>query len=120
MSARHILSIADLSSENIATIVQRSCALASCRDGRHTPLAGRSVGLYFRKTSTRTRTSFAIGAGRLGATVIIYGPSDLQTNTGETVGDTAKVLAGYLDALVVRTAASIDEMKTLAAQDEMS
>src|SRR5262249_47804343 len=43
-----------------------------------------------------------------------------QTNTGETVGDTAKVLAGYLDALVVRTAASIDEMKTLAAQDEMS
>lgn len=120
MSARHILSVADLSSGNLTAIVQRSRALACSLGDRQTPLAGKSVGLYFRKTSTRTRTSFAVGAGRLGATIIIYGPSDLQTNTGESLEDTAKVLAGYLDALVVRTAASLEEMKTLAAQDEMS
>jgi ornithine carbamoyltransferase len=56
----------------------------------------------------------------LGAITISYGPSDLQTNTGETIDDTGKVLSGFLDGLVIRTAESIAEMKALAAQDRMA
>jgi ornithine carbamoyltransferase len=57
---------------------------------------------------------------RLGAGTIAYGPSDLQINTGETIHDTARVLSGFLDALVIRTNASIVEMKAMASQDEMA
>jgi ornithine carbamoyltransferase len=71
-------------------------------------------------TSTRTRTAFSSGAARLGATVIAYGPNDLQLNTGETIEDTGKVLSRMLDGLVVRTAADPLELRALAAQDRMS
>jgi ornithine carbamoyltransferase len=83
-------------------------------------LRGKAVGIYFRNTSTRTRTSFAIGAAKLGAATLMYGPYDLQTNTGETLEDTGRVLAGYLDALVVRAANDGSEIRRLAAQTEMS
>jgi ornithine carbamoyltransferase len=57
---------------------------------------------------------------KLGAGVVAYGPKDLQLVTGESIQDTACVLAGYLDFLVIRTNDSIEEMRTLAAQSEMS
>jgi len=120
LSCRHILSITDLTPSDIAGMVRRSVAIGTGQDEMVPSLAGRVIGLYFRKTSTRTRTSFAVGAARLGATTIFYGPNDLQTNTGETVQDTAKVLAGYLDVLVIRTAESLAEMKIFAAGGEMS
>jgi ornithine carbamoyltransferase len=56
----------------------------------------------------------------LGGQVIAYGPNDLQIVTGETVPDTARVLANYLDALVIRTNESIAEMRQLAGQDRMA
>ena len=73
------------------------------------------VGIYFRGTSTRTRTAFTVAAHRLGAGVIAYGPADLQIATGETVSDTARVLSDYLDALVIRTNDSTEEMRAFAA-----
>ncbi|GCE13505.1 ornithine carbamoyltransferase [Tengunoibacter tsumagoiensis] len=88
-------------------------------EGKQT-LKDKIVGIYFRKTSTRTRTAFTVGASKLGASVIAYGPNDLQINTGETIEDTARVLAGYLDALVLRTAESIDEMKIFAAYNNIA
>jgi ornithine carbamoyltransferase len=78
------------------------------------------VGVYFRKTSTRTRTGFMVGAGRLGATTVYFGPGDLQTNTGETLEDTARTLAGYLDVLVMRTNEGVEEMRTFASHSAMS
>jgi ornithine carbamoyltransferase len=78
------------------------------------------VGIYFSKTSTRTRTSFSIGALRLGAQTISYGPNDLQINTGETLEDTGRVLSQYLDMLVVRTNEPVADMAALAAQGKMS
>jgi ornithine carbamoyltransferase len=78
------------------------------------------VGIYFRGTSTRTRTAFTVGAVKLGAGTIAYGPNDLQMVTGETVQDTARVLSGFLDALVIRTNQSIEEMRSMAMQDRMS
>lgn len=120
MSVKHLLSIADLDPSDVAQIVGRSLEIASEHPKETTSLAGKAVGVYFRKPSTRTRTSFALGAARLGAWTIVYGPKDLQTNTGESTEDTAKILSGYLDALVLRTAESLAEMKALAAQREMA
>ncbi|HET7114755.1 MAG TPA: hypothetical protein VFI57_14005, partial [Pyrinomonadaceae bacterium] len=57
---------------------------------------------------------------KLGGTPVAFGPNDLQISTGETIQDTARVLSGYLDALVIRTNESIDEMRTFASQNEMA
>jgi ornithine carbamoyltransferase len=117
---RHILSLADVGPENLASLVDDALAIASGRGVSEQPLRGKVAGVYFRGTSTRTRTAFTVGAMKLGANVISYGPNDLQLNTGESIQDTARVLAGYLDILVIRTNESVEEMRTLAAQDEMS
>jgi ornithine carbamoyltransferase len=117
---RHLLSIADLDSATVLSLVEDAVAIAGGRWQGRLPLAGRFVGIYFRKSSTRTRTSFTIGAMRLGAQVIAYGPNDLQVVTGETLPDTARVLANYLDALVIRTNEPIEEMRQLASQDRMA
>ena len=120
MPARHLLSISDLESETLLSLVENAVAIAQGRWQGRLPLADRVVGIYFRKTSTRTRTSFAVGAMKLGAHVITYGPNDLQVVTGETVPDTARVLANYLDALVIRTNEAIEEMRQLTSQDRMA
>jgi ornithine carbamoyltransferase len=116
---RHVLSILDLSPQEVDDLCRRAIRM------KHAPsdaqsLRGVTVAVYFRKTSTRTRTAFAVGAGRLGATVVTFGPHDLQTNTGETLEDTARVLAGYVDVLVMRTNESVDEMKIFAAHPTLS
>lgn len=84
------------------------------------PLRGKVVGIYFKRSSTRTRSSFTVAALKLGAAPLAYGPNDLQISTGETIHDTARVLSGYLDGLVIRTNESIEEMRMFAAQNEMA
>ena len=116
---RHVLSILDLSPEQVLYLARRAVEIKRAPVAPQT-LRGKSVGVYFRKTSTRTRTGFTVGAGRLGATVVTFGPNDLQTNTGETMEDTARTLAGYLDVLVMRTNEGVDEMRTFAAHPGMS
>lgn len=118
-TGRHVLSVLDLSPAEVEGLCRRAIQL------KHTPsapqtLREKTVGVYFRKTSTRTRTAFCVGAGRLGATVVTFGPDDLQTNTGETLHDTARVLAGYLDILVMRTNESVEEMKLFASYPPLS
>jgi len=83
-------------------------------------LAGKIVGIYFRKPSTRTRTSFTVAALKLGAQTVVYGPNDLQITTGEPIEDTVRVLSGYLNALVIRTNAEFKEMETWATQDDLA
>jgi ornithine carbamoyltransferase len=117
---QHLLSLIDIAPSEIAYLVDRTLQIASGQIEGQKPLSGRAVGIYFRKTSTRTRTSFSLGAAKLGASVMAYGPADLQINTGETVEDTARVLAGYLDALVMRTAEPLEEMQRFANQDNMA
>jgi ornithine carbamoyltransferase len=120
MPKRHMLTIMDLEPSVISSLIDRTLEIAAGELQGKQPLKDKAVGIYFRKTSTRTRTSFTLGANKLGAFVIQYGPNDLQTNTGETIQDTARVLSGYIDALVMRTAESLDEMKVLADQGTMS
>jgi ornithine carbamoyltransferase len=120
MAARHVLSIADLDTEALSGLVDDGVAIARGEWEWQKPLAGKTVGIYFKKSSTRTRTSFSVGAMKLGASIISYGPNDLQIVTGETLQDTARVLANYLDALVIRTNEPIAEMRALANQERMS
>lgn len=119
VARRHVLSILDLSPDEVLYLCRRALALKHAQSDPQT-LRGRTVGVYFRKTSTRTRTGFMVGAGRLGATTVYFGPNELQTNTGETLEDTARTLAGYLDVLVMRTNESVEEMRTFAAHPSMS
>jgi ornithine carbamoyltransferase len=116
---RHLLSLKEVGPENLARLVDHALAFAA-RPVNEPLLAGKTVGIYFKGTSTRTRTAFTVGAIKLGATPVAYGPNDLQIATGETISDTARVLSNYLDALVIRTNASIDEMRAFASQGEMA
>jgi ornithine carbamoyltransferase len=117
---RHLLSLAEIGPDNLANLVGRSLDIARRRGGHERLLAGRVVGVYFRGTSTRTRTAFTAGALRMGADVIAYAPHDLQIETGETTRDTGRVLSGFIDALVIRTNGPLSEMREFAAQDRMA
>jgi ornithine carbamoyltransferase len=120
MPVQHLLTTSSLQPETVLSLVENAVAIAAGRWADRRPLAGRTIGIYFRKTSTRTRTSFSVGALHLGAKIISYGPNDLQIETGETIPDTARVLSNYLDALVIRTNETIEEMHAFASQDQMA
>ncbi|GGV56441.1 ornithine carbamoyltransferase [Streptomyces spectabilis] len=117
-ATRHLISVRDLSDDELRALVARGAEFAA--GAREETLAGAIVGIYFRRTSTRTRTAFTSGALRLGARTVTFGPGDLQLNTGETSEDTGRVLAGMLDLLVARTSDATEEMRTWAAAGPMS
>jgi ornithine carbamoyltransferase len=109
-----LISIQDLDEESLHSLVETGPLLAAGQLDFSSALKGKLVGLYFSKPSTRTRTSFFAGIQRMGGTSILYSESDLQTCTGESLEDTGMVFGLYLDALVVRTNGSTEEMTTLA------
>lgn len=117
---RHFISLEDIGPEELSSLIEDALAIAAGQGATDQRLRGKVAGIYFKGTSTRTRTAFTVGALKLGAQVIAYGPNDLQLVTGESMEDTTRVLSGFLDFLVIRTNASIEEMRTLANQDEMS
>ena len=84
---------------------------------RHRPLEGLSLGLFFRRHSTRTRVSLTVAMTQLGGAVVDLPASELQLARGESIGDTARVLSRYLDGLAVRTGpqAEIDELAATAS-----
>ncbi len=72
------------------------------------PLAGKSIGLIFAKSSTRTRVSFEVGVHELGGNPLYLDQSKMQIGRGETVADTAHVLSRYLHGIVIRTFSHAD------------
>ena len=120
MNNRNFLTVEGLGPETLYQLVKRALVLNSPEGSLSQPLKGKYVGVYFRKSSTRTRTSFTVAASRLGSEVIQYGPTDLQLTTGESALDTGRVLSQFLDTLVVRTNQSLAEMRDFAAQGRMS
>jgi ornithine carbamoyltransferase len=105
LKGRDFLSVSDLDKSEIHTILKLIKKLRPVAPGG-TPariLAGKVVGLLFEHPSTRTRVSFESAAMRLGANVLYMRPDELQLRRGEPIKDTARVLSGYLDALVYRT-----------------
>ncbi|MEU7559127.1 ornithine carbamoyltransferase [Streptomyces eurythermus] len=117
--ARRLVSLEDLDDGDLERIVRRGVSHSAGTSVHHEPLAGQVVGIYFGMTSTRTRTAFWSSALRLGAHVITFGPSDLQTNTGEASSDTGRVLSGMLDLLVARTGRPTGELADWAGQHRM-
>ncbi|MFI2029821.1 ornithine carbamoyltransferase [Streptomyces buecherae] len=117
---RHLISTKDLTDADLRALVERGAELSRGCVRSGDQLAGLVAGIHFLKTSTRTRTSFSSAALRLGAQLVSFGPDDLQTNTGETLEDTAEVLSRMLDLLVVRTAGDPAELRVFARQDRMA
>ena len=90
-----------------------SCEFYTDPHAHDQPLKRAAVGILFTKTSTRTRTAFT--AGTIAWAVPDHlGPHDLQTNTGESLIDTARILGAMLDLMIARTAGPLAEMRTLS------
>ncbi len=100
---RDFLTLSDITPEEFAALLERAAALKAGTDSQARPLTGRSIGLLFDKTSTRTRISFQTGIYQLGAQAIYINAQELQLGRGETIEDTARVLSRYLHGIVLRT-----------------
>jgi ornithine carbamoyltransferase len=99
---KHFLSIMDCSADEIAGLLQLAAELKANRGSRGEALRGRTLAMIFQKPSTRTRVSFEVGMAQLGGTALHLASGDLQLGRGETVEDTARVLARYTDAIMAR------------------
>ena len=99
------MALHDLSSFELDSIFKRAGEFKSGRftEGEDSPLKGKTIGLIFEKSSTRTRVSFEVGIYRLGGYSIFLSSRDIQLGRGESIADTARVLSSYMDGLVVRT-----------------
>lgn len=115
-SIRHLLRLADLTPEQILDILNLADQLKYERKHGipHPLLAGKTLGMIFQKSSTRTRVSFEVGMSQLGGNALFLSSRDLQIGRGEPVEDTARVLSRYLDGIMIRTFAQ-QEVEDLAA-----
>jgi ornithine carbamoyltransferase len=111
---KDLLAISDLTSKDIEKILKRSAVLKKLlRQGKtHATLKGKTLGMIFEKSSTRTRVSFEAGMFQLGGHALFLSSDDLQIGRGEPVADTARVLSRYVDGIMIRTFAqsTIEEL----------
>lgn len=103
--AKHLLKLMDLSRQEITEILDLADKLKyEKKNGiEHHILKGKTLGMIFQKSSTRTRVSFEVGMYDLGGSALFLSSRDLQIGRGEPVEDTARVLSGYLDGIMIRT-----------------
>ncbi|MDI1251482.1 MAG: ornithine carbamoyltransferase [Lacunisphaera sp.] len=111
---RHFLKETDFSRAEAAEILALARHFKQRRGGHEQPLAGQTWAMIFAKSSTRTRVSFEVGIHELGGNPLFLNTNDIQIGRGETIADTAKVLARFVHGLVVRTYAQAD-VEELAA-----
>ncbi|OGW34117.1 MAG: ornithine carbamoyltransferase [Nitrospirae bacterium GWD2_57_9] len=102
---KDLLAISDLTLKDIEHILKLSASLKKMqKQGKtHQPLKGKSLGMIFEKSSTRTRVSFEVGMYQLGGQALFLSPNDLQIGRGEPLADTARTLSRYLDGIMIRT-----------------
>ncbi len=112
---KHLLKLLDLSPDEIKGILDLADELkAELKSGAAQPrLKGKTLGMIFQKSSTRTRVSFEAGMYQLGGMALFLSANDLQIGRGEPVEDTARVLSRYLDGIMIRTYAQ-EEVENLA------
>lgn len=101
MFSKHLISIADLSKEEIFKLLLLARALKKSRRLRR-DLSGKTLGLIFQKPSTRTAVSFSVGMYQLGGHSLVLHAEDLQWGRGESPADTSRTLSQYLDAVMIR------------------
>ena len=102
---KHLLKLGDYTTEEITAILDLADQLKYEKKHNipHPHLQGKSIGLIFQKSSTRTRVSFETGIYQLGGQPLFLSSRDLQIGRGEPVQDTARVLSRYLDGIMIRT-----------------
>ena len=112
---KHLLKLLDLNKDEILDILTLAEKLKdeNKKGIKHHILEGKTLGMIFEKSSTRTRVSFETGMYQLGGHALFLSSNDLQIGRGEPVEDTARVLSRYLDGIMIRTFAQ-DEVEKLA------
>jgi len=104
MNMKHLVSLADLSTEEIYEVLEtaRNLKLELRAGVKHNMLAGKTLAMIFQKPSLRTRVSFENGMNQLGGNAIYLGPDDIKLGKRETTEDIAIVLSGYVDGIMAR------------------
>jgi ornithine carbamoyltransferase len=105
LSGRDCLTLAEFSREEISLILDEAIRIKALQKSRipYTPLRGRTLAMVFQKPSNRTRVSFEVGMYQLGGHALHLSPEEIQIGKRETPSDTGRVLARYIDAIMVRT-----------------
>ena len=105
MSIRHFLSVLDLSSDELRSLINHAIDVKQRHKKgiRHTPLEGKVLAMIFEKSSTRTRVSFESGMFQLGGHAIFMSPRDSHLGRGEPIEDSARVISSMVDGILIRT-----------------
>lgn len=105
MSVRHFLTFMDLSKQELHQIIARASELRKMQHAGevYQPFVGRTLGMIFEKSSTRTRISFETGMGQFGGHAIFLSPRDTQLGRGEPIEDSARVISSMVDIIMIRT-----------------
>ena len=105
LKGKDLLSIHDLSLDEFHEILALAKELKAMQKAgvQHHILEGKTLGMIFEKSSTRTRVSFETGMYQLGGQALFLSNRDLQLGRGEPIKDTARVLSRYLDGIMIRT-----------------
>ena len=103
MAERNLLSIDDLSRDELQMLVRSAGEAKADPAGWSRRLEGKQIALIFEKSSTRTRVSFEVAVTSMGGHAVVLRGDELQLGRGETIEDTGRVLSRYVDAIVVRT-----------------
>ena len=103
--ARHFLDLSAMNAADLRTIIDdaRIRKAATKAGTAAKPLAGKMLAMIFEKPSTRTRVSFDVGMRQLGGETLFLSGTEMQLGRAETIGDTARVLSRYVDAIMIRT-----------------
>ncbi|MDN6297282.1 MAG: ornithine carbamoyltransferase [Halomonas sp.] len=106
MATRHFLTLLDLTPDELHYLIQRAITIKSnlkTQGPNYTPLPNRTLAMIFEKSSTRTRVSFETAIAHFGGHALFLSPRDTQLGRGEPIGDTARILAEMVDAVMIRT-----------------
>ncbi len=105
LRGRSFISLHDFNAGDIQYILEVGAHLKNLQKNGipHSYLAGKTLGMIFQKSSTRTRVAFEVGMYQLGGHALFLSPRDIQLGRGETVKDTAQVLGRMLDGIMIRT-----------------
>ena len=100
---RHFLELTDIPAADLRAMIEAARVMKAKPPRADRPLAGKTLAMIFEKPSTRTRVSFEVGMRQLGGDVLLLTAEEMQLGRGETLGDTARVLSRYIDAIMIRT-----------------
>jgi ornithine carbamoyltransferase len=105
LKGRDFLGLVDYKPEEIRYLIDLAIDLKrKQKNGEiYQPLKGKTLGMIFEKSSTRTRVSFEVGMYQLGGHALFLSKNDIQMGRGETIRDTAMVMSRYLDGMIIRT-----------------